>query len=166
MEEPSIEDACQVLMGVKGYYEGYHGVTVPDELIGKIVRLSERYVTDRFLPDKAIDLLDESCACASLENKAVDDLYLTNQQIAAKSVELEELEADVEHPDYEKQAIVKADIEKYKKQAETLYGPASNRTVTEKDVAKVIELWTGIPATKIEESELHRLADLENALNQ
>ena len=166
IEEPSIADACDVLLGVKSYYEGYHGVTVPDELIGKIVRLSERYVTDRFLPDKAIDLLDEACACASLENKAVDELYLANKQIAERSVELEALTAEVENPDYEKQALLKAEIEKYKKQAESLYGPASDRTVTEKDVAKVIELWTGIPASKIEESELKRLADLEDALNR
>ena len=166
IEEPSIADAIDVLMGVKSYYEGYHGVTVPEELIGKIVRLSERYVTDRFLPDKAIDLLDESCACASLENKAVDELYTVNKKIAARSVELEELAAEVEHPDYEKQAMLKAEIDQYKKQADALYGPASDRIVTEKDVAKVIELWTGIPASKIEESELRRLADLEDALNR
>jgi len=82
VEEPSIEETVEVLMGVKGYYEGYHGVKIPDSIIRKVVNLSERYVTDRFLPDKAIDLLDEACACASLENKAIDDLYIANNGIS------------------------------------------------------------------------------------
>ena len=165
VEEPSVADTEAVLLGVKGYYEGYHGVRIPDEIIRKVVLLSERYVTDRFLPDKAIDLLDEACACASLANKAVDELYIANKKVAEYSVKLEELEAEVENPDYEKQALLKADIEKYKALSESLYGPASDITVTEKDVAKVIELWTGIPASKVEESELKKLAGLEDALN-
>lgn len=166
VEEPSVAEAEEVLLGVKSYYEGYHGVSVPEEIVRKAVVLSERYVTDRYLPDKAIDLLDEACACASLANKAVDDLYLANKKIAECSVELEELEADVEHPDYEKQALVKAELEKYKSMAEGLYGPASNNTVTEADLAKVIELWTGIPASKVQESDLKKLARLEDALNE
>ena len=166
VEEPSVAETEKVLLGVKGYYEGYHGVQIPDAIIRKVVLLSERYVTDRFLPDKAIDLLDEACACASLANKAVDDLYIANKRVAECSVKLEELEADVENPDYEKQALVKSDLEKYKKQAEELYGPASDICVTEKDVAKVIELWTGIPASKVEESELKKLSGLEEALNR
>ena len=93
-------------MGVKGYYEGFHGVKIPDEIIKKAVLLSERYVTDRYLPDKAIDLLDEACACASLANKAVDELYNANKKLAEYNDQLEELESDVEHPDYEKQAMV------------------------------------------------------------
>ncbi|MBR4072376.1 MAG: ATP-dependent Clp protease ATP-binding subunit, partial [Clostridia bacterium] len=123
-------------------------------------------VTDRFLPDKAIDLLDEACACASLENKAIDELYLANKRIAECSVKLEELEAEVDNPDYEQLALVKSDIEKYKKQAEDLYKPASDNTVTDKDVAKVIELWTGIPASKVEESDLKKLSSLETELNK
>ena len=166
VEEPSIAEAEEVLMGVKSYYEGFHGVTVPDSIVKKAVLLSERYVTDRYLPDKAIDLLDEACACASLANKAVDELYIANKKIAEYSVELENLESEVENPDYEKQAMVKSELEKYKNIAEGLYEPASHNTVTAADIAKVIELWTGIPASKGQESDLKKLAKLEDALNK
>ena len=166
IEEPSIKEAEEILMGVKGYYEGFHNVVIPDSIVKKAVVLSERYVTDRYLPDKAIDLLDEACACASLENKAIDELCLANKRVAECSIKLEELEADIENPDYEKQALIKADLEKYKKQAEALYEPASNNTVTDMDVAKVIELWTGIPATKVQESDLKKLSGLEGELNK
>ena len=166
VEEPSLAEAEEVLMGVKGYYEGFHGVTVPDDIVKKAVLLSERYVTDRYLPDKAIDLLDEACACASLANKAVDELYTANKKIAEYSVELENLENELENPDYEKQAMVKAELEKYKNIAEGLYEPASHNTVTDADIAKVIELWTGIPASKVQESDLKKLAGLEEALNK
>ncbi len=165
VEEPSLAEAEEVLMGVKGYYEGFHGVTVPEDIVKKAVLLSERYVTDRYLPDKAIDLLDEACACASLANKAVDELYTANKKIAEYSVELENLESEIENPDYEKQAMVKAELEKYKNIAEGLYEPASHNTVTDGDIAKVIELWTGIPASKVQESDLKKLANLEEALN-
>ncbi len=166
IEEPSIEDAIQILMGVKSYYEGFHSVTVPEELIYKIVTLSERYVNDRFLPDKAIDLLDEACACSSLANKSVDELYALNKKIAECHIEIENLESDVENPNYEKLALQKSNLEQYKNQAELLYKPASNIVVTDMDVAKVIELWTGIPATKIQESDLLKLANLENEIKK
>ena len=166
VEEPSVAETEKVLMGVKGYYEGFHGVKIPDEIIKKAVLLSERYVTDRYLPDKAIDLLDEACACASLANKAVDELYNANKKLAEYNGQLEELESDVEHPDYEKQAMVRVEIEKYKNIAAGLYEPASDCTVTDADIAKVIELWTGIPASKVQESDLKKLAGLENALNK
>lgn len=166
VEEPSVAETEKVLMGVKGYYEGFHGVKIPDEIIKKAVLLSERYVTDRYLPDKAIDLLDEACACASLANKAVDELYNANKKLAEYNDQLEELESDVEHPDYEKQAMVRVEIEKYKNIAAGLYEPASDCTVTDADIAKVIELWTGIPASKVQESDLKKLAGLENALNK
>lgn len=166
IEEPSIDDAISVLMGVKSYYEGYHGVKVPDSIVTKAVKLSERYVTDRFLPDKAIDLLDEACACTSLENKAIDELYIANKRVAEAQKQLEELTSDPENTDYEKQAMLKADVEKYKNVANGLYEAASDNTVTEKELAKVIELWTGIPASKIEESELSKLSALEDRLNE
>ena len=166
VEEPSVAETEKVLMGVKGYYEGFHGVKIPDEIIKKAVLLSERYVTDRYLPDKAIDLLDEACACASLANKAVDELYNANKKLAEYNGQLEELESDVEHPDYEKQAMVRVEIEKYKNIAAGLYEPASDCTVTDADIAKVIELWTGIPASKVQESDLKKLAGLEDALNK
>ena len=165
IEEPSLKEAEEILMGVKGYYEGFHNVVIPDDIVKKAVILSERYVTDRYLPDKAIDLLDEACACASLANKAIDELYVANKKVREYSVKLEELEQDVENPDYEKQAMVKADLEKYKALSEKLCSSALNNTVTDMDIAKVIELWTGIPATKIQESDLKKLATLEDALN-
>ncbi len=166
IEETSIDSATEILLGIKGYYEGFHNVTVSDELIRKIVVLSERYVCDRYLPDKAIDLLDEACACASLENKAVDELYTINKKIAEKQIELEKLESNVDIPDYEKQALVKAEINQLKSAADKLYKPASEMTVTDKDVAKVIELWTGIPAAKIEESDIKKLNSLENKIKE
>ena len=166
VEEPSIEDAIDVLNGVKGYYEGYHGVKIPESIVRSAVMLSERYITDRFLPDKAIDLLDEACACTSLENKAIDELYLANKKIADASVKLEALQADVENPDYETQAMLKAEIEQYKAVANGLYEPAADNTVTEKHLAKVIEIWTGIPASKVEESDFKKLINLEERLNE
>ncbi len=166
IEEPSISESEEILLGVKGYYEGYHNVKIPENIIKKIVLLSERYVTDRYLPDKAIDLLDEACACASLANKAIDELYLANKKVAEYSIELEELEADVENPDYEKQASVKSKLQQYKDKADELCVRASDNTVTDMDVARVIELWTGIPATKVQESDLKKLANLEDELNK
>ncbi len=166
IEETSIESAIEILLGIKGYYEGFHGVTVSDELIKKIVTLSERYVCDRYLPDKAIDLLDEACACASLENKAVDELYVTNKKISEKQIELERLQSDVDNPDYEKQALLKADIDKLQTRASELYLPASDNEVGDRDIAKVIELWTGIPAAKIEESDFEKLKALGSKIKE
>ena len=166
VEEPSIADAENILLGVKGYYEGFHNVTVSDELVRKIVHLSERYVNDRFLPDKAIDLLDEACACASLANKAVDQLYSVNKKIKETTIEIENLEAELDNPDYEKLANRKAALENYKKDAAMLYEPASNKVVTDMDVATVIELWTGIPAAKIQESDLKKLSTLESEIKK
>ncbi|MBR5012055.1 MAG: ATP-dependent Clp protease ATP-binding subunit, partial [Clostridia bacterium] len=134
--------------------------------IESIVNLSERYVSDRFLPDKAIDLLDEACACASLANPAIDELYIVNKKIADCSLELETLEQEVENPDYERIANVKGNLEKYKAQANELYEPAANNVVTHGDVAKVIELWTGIPASKVEESDLKKLTNLEGEIKK
>ena len=166
VEEPSIAEAVNVMLGIKPYYEGYHTVTIPDEIVTKAVHLSERYVTDRFLPDKAIDLLDEACACASLENKAIDELYIANKKVAEYSAQLDVLTAEVENPDYEKQAMLKSSIEQYKNKADSLCEAAANNTVCECHLAKVIEMWTGIPASKIEENELTKLARLEAKLNE
>ncbi len=164
IEEPSLLETEKVLRGIKKYYEGYHNVNIPDRIISTIVRLSERYVNDRFLPDKAIDLMDEACACASLANTAVDELYIVNKKIAEAQMEIDRIEADVEKIDYEKLALVKADLEKLKKKAGELYEPAADNTVTDKDVAKVIELWTGIPASKVQENDLKKLYNLEGEI--
>ncbi len=166
VEEPSIDEAINVMLGIKPYYEGYHTVKITDDIVKKTVYLSERYITDRFLPDKAIDLLDEACACASLENKAIDELYIANKKVGEFSKQLDELTAEVENPNYEKQAILKSNIEKYKNKADALCTVAADNTVTERHLATVIEMWTGIPASKIEENELTKLAKLEEKLNE
>lgn len=166
VEENSIEDAIKILLGVKGYYEGFHNVTVSDDLVRKIVILSERYVCERYLPDKAIDLLDEACACASLANPAVDELYNVNKKIAECQMKLDRLESEVDHPNYEEIARTKTELTQYKNTANGLYEPASNNKVTEYDVAKVIELWTGIPASKIAENDLVKLATLEDKIKE
>ncbi len=166
VEEPSIEEAVNVMLGIKPYYEGYHTVKISDDIVRNAVYLSERYITDRFLPDKAIDLLDEACACASLENKAIDDLYIANKKVAEYSKQLDELVADVENPDYEKQAMLKSNIEQYKNKADSLCTVAADNTVTDRHLATVIEMWTGIPASKVEENELSKLSKLEEKLNE
>ena len=164
IEEPSIDEAIDVLMGVRSYYEGYHNVVISDDIVKSAVELSERYITDRFLPDKAIDLMDEACACASLRNTAIDKLYSINKRIADLSAETEKLEQETETPDYEKLASVKSELAKYKEEAKELYEPASDNKVNSDDLAKVIELWTGIPATKIKETDLQKLSGLDEEL--
>ena len=166
IEENTIEDAVKILEGVKDYYEGYHNVVVSNDLIRKIVVLSERYVCDRYLPDKAIDLLDEACACASLANPAIDELYIANKKISEYQIELDRLVSNVDSPNYEEQARIKTELTKYKNIANGLYEPASNNVVTEGDIAKVIELWTGIPASKIAEDDLLKLVALEDKLKE
>ena len=166
IEEPSMDEAIDVLMGVKSYYEGYHNVVISDDIIKSAVELSERYITDRFLPDKAIDLMDEACACASLRNTAIDKLYMINKKIADLSAESEKLEQETEVPDYEKLASLKSELAKYKDEANLLYEPAADNKVNSDDLAKVIELWTGIPATKIKETDLQKLSDLDNVLKE
>ncbi len=166
IEEPSVNQTVEVLFGVRGYYEGYHNVVIPDEIIKSAVELSERYITDRFLPDKAIDLMDEACACASLRNAAIDKLYLVNKKIAELSAETEQLELETEAPNYEKIASLKSELAKYKEEAKELYEPAADNRVNSDDLAKVIELWTGIPATKIKETDLQKLSGLDDELKK
>ncbi|MBR0466960.1 MAG: ATP-dependent Clp protease ATP-binding subunit [Clostridia bacterium] len=166
VEEPSIEETISVLKGIKSYYEGYHSVVIPDRIVEKAVLLSERYITDRFLPDKAIDLLDEACACASLENKSVDELYINNKKISDLSQKIDTLESEADNPDFEQIAITKSELEKYKAENKELCEKAGPCTITESHLAKVIELWTGIPASKIEENELSKLKSLEDKLNE
>ena len=160
------EETVKILKGLITKYQKYHNVKYTNQAIEEAVNLSVKYLPDRRLPDKAIDLRDEACACASLENKAIDELYIANKKVAEYSKQLDELTADVENPDYERQANLKAQIEIYKDKAQSLCELAANNTVTEKQLAKVIELWTGIPASKVEESDLKKLTTLEEKLNE
>ena len=164
VEEPSIEDATQILVGIKEYYENFHRVRISDALVKRAVVLSERYITDRFLPDKAIDLLDEACTCANLRNKAISDLEINlREQEELKETE-ESLSSATENVDYEAIANIKSELVKLENAAETLRPQAEDNAVKEEDIAKVIELWTGIPASKVIESDLRRLANLEEKL--
>ena len=164
VEEPSIEAACEILRGVRPYYEAYHGVTVTDALVHRAVTLSERYITDRFLPDKAIDLLDEACAATALANKKADEYAALQQQLAELSAQ-EETAMNAEAIDYEALANIRADMAKVNEQADAIRTAATAAPVTEEALAKVIELWTGVPASKIQESELSRLSHLEEHLS-
>lgn len=166
VEEPSIEEATEILLGIKGYYETFHRVKISDALVKKTVVLSERYITDRFLPDKAIDLLDEACTCANLRNKAISDLEIAEKKLAEYKAEEENLMNATENMDYEAIAKVKSDIVKTEADVEQLTEKALDNGVTEADIAKVIELWTGIPSSKIIESDLKKLAGLEQSLQK
>ncbi len=161
--EPSIQETIEVILGVKEYYEDYHRVHMSDEIVRKTVVLSERYITDRFLPDKAIDLLDESCTHASLRNKDLENFEFSTDKLDELKKQQEELQGE-ENIDYEKLATVKYDIAKLEKEIEDMDADALFADVTEDDIAHVIELWTGIPASKVRENELHKLADLEDKL--
>ncbi len=164
VEEPSIEDTVQILIGIKEYYENFHRVQMTDNLVRQAVVLSERYITDRFLPDKAIDLLDEACTTANLRNKAISELEVAEKKLDALKADLSELEAETEKPDYEAQAKVKAEISALEATLPGLREAAKDNQVLEEDLGKVIQLWTGVPASKVIESDLRKLANLEEAL--
>ncbi|MBR6701953.1 MAG: ATP-dependent Clp protease ATP-binding subunit, partial [Clostridia bacterium] len=161
VEEPSITDTVEMLKGVKEYYENYHKVRVTDTLVEKAVRLSERYITDRFLPDKAIDLLDEACTCANLRNKAISDYEQALDEIAELEANEAELEDNSGEVDYEELARIKSDLIRKREEIKGLEEKANDNFVTEDDLARVIQLWTGIPASKVIESDLRKLAELE-----
>lgn len=163
VEEPSIEDTYKMLLGIKDYYENYHKVQISDTLVHSAVTLSERFINDRFLPDKAIDLLDEACTCANLRNKNISE-YENKLNEKADLIIREQDLMEAEEPDYEAIAKVKQDIMQCETRINQLIPLVENSPVTEEDLARVIQLWTGIPAQKIVESDLHRLADLDKKL--
>ena len=165
VEEPSIEETVEILKGLRGRYELYHGVVLSEGILRRAVSLSERYITDRFLPDKAIDLIDEAAAAASLANThAVEYAGLVKERDRLRDEEKTQMEA--ENVDYELLANTRAEILKAEEAANALEAMALHAPVTEAHLARVIELWTGIPASKIQESELGRLAALEDRLRE
>ena len=161
--EPSIQDTIEVISGVKSYYEDYHRVKMSDDIVRKTVVLAERYITDRFLPDKAIDLLDESCTYASLRNTKLEDYEISSDKLKELNDELDNLQS-ADEIDYEKVANVKYEIAKLDKEISSMNTDELFSQVTEEDIAHVIELWTGIPASKVRENELNKLADLGSVL--
>lgn len=166
VEEPSLEDAIQLMQGIKDYYETYHNVKVSNSIASMTVQLSERYITDRFLPDKAIDLLDEACACCALRHPELTQWLETKRKKTQLEEERDLLEQPEEgkEPDYEKLATVRAELLKVEEQLPILQKQAENIAVEAQDVAKVIELWTGVPAVKIQQSDNVRLSGLEERL--
>ncbi len=164
VEEPSIENAYEMLKGIKEYYENFHRVRISDNLLYKAVTLSERYVNDRFLPDKAIDLLDEACTCANLRNKAISDFEETEMKLSELRAEEAELMAETENPDYEALARVRAEIMQSESRVEELRVKAEDNFVTEDDLAKVISLSTGIPVNKIIDTDMKKLSGMEDNL--
>ncbi|MBQ9414730.1 MAG: ATP-dependent Clp protease ATP-binding subunit [Clostridia bacterium] len=165
VEEPSIDDTIAILKGIKGRYESFHGVTVSDAIIRQAVRLSERYITDRFLPDKAIDLLDEACAATALKNKMADKYAALMQEVVRLQTEEKE-RMEAETTDYEQMAMLHSQLLKAEEAAEAIRDAAQNAPVTTEELAAVIELWTGIPAAKVQENELAKLAHLEDVLKE
>lgn len=164
VEEPSIEDTYNMLLGIKSYYEDYHKVQISDHLVYTTVTLSERFINDRFLPDKAIDLLDEACTCANLRNKNISEYEKKLDEKADLIIREQTLMEETENPDYEAIAKVKAELIQCDTRINQLIPLVENSPVTEEDLARVIQLWTGIPAQKIVESDLRRLADLDKKL--
>ena len=164
VEEPTIAQTIEVLKGIREYYQNHHKVLIPDEILEACAQLSERYITDRFLPDKAIDLLDESAACASIKSTILTDYEKLNKQLKELYDRQQELEQETENPNYEALAKAKADIIVVKEKLKELEPQIKDVRVTLDDVAKVVELWTGIPAEKVSESEFARLAKLEEHL--
>ena len=168
VEEPSVEECFKMLVGIKEYYEDFHKVKISDALVYRAVHLSERYINDRFLPDKAIDLLDEACTCANLRNVAISDY----QKLMTKIEDLNEREEELldttseEGPDYEAISNLKAEKIAIEKEAAQLKIKADDNDVTEEDIARVINLWTGIPTSKIIENDMRKLSGLESKLKQ
>lgn len=163
--EPTIAQTIDVIAGVKSYYENHHRVIVDDDVVRKTVVLSERYITDRFLPDKAIDLLDESCACAALRNKNMERYDKLTDERKTLTLKKEEL-STADEINYEALAEVNTELAKIDGEISGIAPETLTSRVSEEDIAKVIELWTGIPASRIRENELAKLADLEDELKK
>lgn len=162
--EPSIDDTIELLKGIKEYYEEYHKLYVSDDILRSCAVLSERYITDRYLPDKAIDLLDEAAACASINSKELTEYEQLKKKNKALEVEENNLSAETENKDYQRIAEIKTELAKNTARIDELEPMIKEVHVTENDVCKVIELWTGIPASKLLETEFKRIANLESVL--
>lgn len=163
VSEPTVDETIEVLNGIAKYYESYHRVHISPEMIRLCAVLSERYITDRFLPDKAIDLLDESCACTNLrspEIEAYDKLAKKKEELEAKEKSIED-ETEI---NFEELAQVKGELIRLNTSLEEAQKKLDEVQVTADDLSKVIELWTGIPAHKIAETEFTKLAHLEDRL--
>ena len=168
VEEPSLDEAYRMLLGIKAYYETYHRVQISDSLVYRAVTMSERFVTDRYLPDKAIDLLDEACTCANLRNPAISEyqIMLERKQILLDGIDNASQPDDDNQIDYELVSKLKAEALQLDQKLPELAEKAKDNQVLEQDLAKVVSLWTGIPASKIEAGDIKKLATLEDELKK
>ena len=162
VEEPTIEDTIEILKGIKKYYEDYHTVNISDEIIESAVNLSERYITDRYLPDKAIDVIDEASSRANLKNKGLVELKALKEEL--KDIQ-DTIQNAANNTDYEKAARHKADECKIQQKIEDIEKECSNVQLTVQDIAFVIEAWTKIPVQRITEEETEKLLNLEGRLH-
>ncbi|MDY4587264.1 MAG: ATP-dependent Clp protease ATP-binding subunit [Oscillospiraceae bacterium] len=166
VNEPTIEDTVKLLEGIKEYYEEHHKVSVSPEITRMCAVLSERYINDRFLPDKAIDLLDEACACASLGSPDITEYEKLKSRMAQLRADESRIAAESPDIDYEKLADVKMQIAQTNDGIDKVKDKAEHVEVTIDDISKVIEMWTGIPANKIKETEYKRIGSLEQHLKE
>ncbi len=165
VNEPSISETESVLLGIRKYYEDFHRVKITDELLKRCAVLSERYINDRFLPDKAIDLLDEACACTSIRHPEIGHYDEVRKKLDKNKEMVSELE-EAPNPNFEKIAEIRSELIQYEDELDGIGKELENIYVTENDLSKVIELWTGIPASKVSESEYEKIAHLEDALKK
>ena len=166
VEEPSIDDSISILDGIKKYYEDYHKVKISSDVIKQTVVMSEKYIHDRFLPDKAIDILDEACSRINLENKALFKLEMLKQELSKVQTEKEEVVAADSTEDYQKAADLKTRECQLIEEIDQLSAKTKPKQLTIQDIANVIENWTKIPVNKITEKETQKLLNLETNLHK
>ena len=162
--EPNMEDTLEILKGIAHYYENFHGVQIPEGILRQAVALSERYITDRFLPDKAIDLIDEACSDLNLHDKNINRRMELRREIEDYDKERELLQG-AEEPDFERLAELKSLTMKAQEELDALCAQGDPQLSMD-NLARVIELWTKIPASRIREDEFHRLSELDKRLKE
>ena len=166
VEEPTINDTIEIIKGIKKYYEEFHKVTVTQDIIEKTVRMSEKYIHDRFLPDKAIDLIDEACSKINLKNKELFELELIKNELKKVAEEKEEAVSSDSIEEYQKAADLKTKECNLVQRMEEIERDLKPAVLTIQDIAEVIERWTKIPVTKITEAETQKLLNLEANLHK
>lgn len=171
VDEPNVDDTIEILKGIRDYYEVHHHVTYSDEVIETAVRMSERYITDRFLPDKAIDLLDEAGSRANLGDNTLIELKKTQDEVEDITAQIELLENKISSsPEdvhlYEKQADLRSHLLRAQQELERLEKDNKPVEITTEDIAGVVEMWTGIPVQRISETETEKLLQLEDRLHE
>lgn len=166
VEEPNIDDSIGILEGIKKYYEEYHKVKISSDVIRQVVVMSEKYIHDRFLPDKAIDILDEACSRINLENKDLYKLEMLKQELTQVQAEKEEVIAADSTEDYQRAADLKTRECQLIEEIDSLNSKMKLKQITIQDIANVIESWTKIPVKKITEAETQKLLNLETNLHK